>query len=140
MTPASRSVDPGQMASFTVTPNIGYVTHAAVSGDCPPGSWNGEVYTTGAITEGCTVVFTFDGDYPGDCTGTDVELRDGVYWDDIVECTAPGSIIVGPNVGVEGASRIVLTAPEVTIGPVVRVEEGSEFRVDVSPIQVLNER
>ncbi|MEW6426816.1 MAG: SBBP repeat-containing protein [Thermodesulfobacteriota bacterium] len=45
-------------ASFTVTPSTGYSTDQVVGGDCPAGSWNGSVYTTGAITGACSISFS----------------------------------------------------------------------------------
>lgn len=50
----------GTTTSFTVTPNPGgWITSTTVGGTCPPGSWNGNVYTTGAITAACAVNFSF---------------------------------------------------------------------------------
>ena len=45
--------------TFTVTPNTDYVRNNTVTGDCPAGSWNGNLYTTGAITANCSVGFSF---------------------------------------------------------------------------------
>jgi len=45
--------------AFTVTPNTGYIRNNTVGGTCPPGSWNGNVWTTGAILEDCIVSFSF---------------------------------------------------------------------------------
>lgn len=47
----------GQTASYTVTPNSGYNLAANVDGTCPQGSYSGNVWTTGAITADCTVIF-----------------------------------------------------------------------------------
>jgi hypothetical protein len=44
--------------TITVTADTGYTTSATVGGTCPAGSWAANVYTTGAITANCTVVFT----------------------------------------------------------------------------------
>ncbi|TWI62665.1 putative repeat protein (TIGR02543 family) [Desulfobotulus alkaliphilus] len=54
--PASQTVTHGQTTTFTVTPNTGYAI-ASVSG-CG-GSLSGNTYTTGAVTEACTVSATF---------------------------------------------------------------------------------
>ncbi len=54
--PASRTVDHGTPAVFTVTPDTGY-SIAGVTG-CG-GSLEGNTYTTGAVTENCTVTATF---------------------------------------------------------------------------------
>ncbi|MFZ1827387.1 MAG: hypothetical protein WAW42_01150, partial [Candidatus Competibacteraceae bacterium] len=45
---------------FTVTPATHYTVSNTISGDCPAGSWNGNVYTTGAITANCAVGFSFN--------------------------------------------------------------------------------
>ena len=45
--------------AFTVTPNTDYVRNTTVAGDCPAGSWNGNLYTTGAITANCSAGFSF---------------------------------------------------------------------------------
>ena len=45
--------------TFTVTPNTDYVRDNTVTGDCPAGSWNGNLYTTGAITANCSIGFSF---------------------------------------------------------------------------------
>ncbi|HDR14063.1 MAG TPA: hypothetical protein ENN79_00970, partial [Desulfobacteraceae bacterium] len=54
--PETLTVDHGETASFTITPDAGY-SIAEVSG-CG-GSLDGETYTTGAITEACTVTANF---------------------------------------------------------------------------------
>lgn len=56
---AVQTVASGSTASFIVTPNTGYITNPVVSGTCPQGSWNGNVWTTGAIIARCTVKFGF---------------------------------------------------------------------------------
>lgn len=54
----SVKVDSGSGAKFTVTPATGYAFNQSVGGTCPSGSWNGNVYTTGGLTQDCTVSFT----------------------------------------------------------------------------------
>lgn len=54
----AQTVDYNATASFTVTADEGYVLSNLVGGTCPAGSWDGASYTTGAITEDCTVVFS----------------------------------------------------------------------------------
>ena len=44
--------------SFTVTASEGYTVSDTVGGTCPVGSWSGSVYTTGSITQSCTVSFS----------------------------------------------------------------------------------
>ncbi len=56
ITPVSRTVDHGSSTSFTVSPDTGY-SIANVNG-CE-GSLSGSTYTTGSITEACTVTVGF---------------------------------------------------------------------------------
>ena len=56
VTPAAQAVGAGGSATFTVTPNAGYVV-SAVTG-CG-GSLSGSIYTTGALNANCTVTATF---------------------------------------------------------------------------------
>jgi len=58
----SQIVDYNATASFTVTADEGYVLSDLVGGNCPAGVWEGAIYTTGAITEDCTVVFSASAD------------------------------------------------------------------------------
>jgi hypothetical protein len=58
ITPSSDTVNYGDTASFTVTANAGYTLNSTVNGTCPLGSWTGAVYTTGPITDDCTVNFS----------------------------------------------------------------------------------
>jgi hypothetical protein len=48
----------GETIAVTVTAEAGHTLQSAVGGTCPPGSWNGAVYTTGAVTAECTVSFS----------------------------------------------------------------------------------
>ncbi|KIH78003.1 Cleaved Adhesin Domain [Geoalkalibacter ferrihydriticus] len=52
-----QSIANGATAQFTITPDDGYVI-GEVGGTCG-GSLNGNVYTTDAITQGCTVIANF---------------------------------------------------------------------------------
>jgi uncharacterized repeat protein (TIGR02543 family) len=56
ISPASRTVNHGAFTTFTITPDPGY-SIASVTG-CN-GNLNGITYTTGIITEACTVTATF---------------------------------------------------------------------------------
>ncbi len=61
VTPAPSSatyVNQGATLAITVTPSGGYANSATVTGTCAAGSWNGSVYTTGAVTANCTVEFS----------------------------------------------------------------------------------
>ncbi len=70
--PASRTIDSGTTADFTVTPYLGFITDSAVDGNCPAGTWSGSTYTTGAITGACIVSFTHTVNTPGDVNGDQV--------------------------------------------------------------------
>ncbi len=56
ITPTSQEVDHDTTAEFTVTPETGYTIDQVVGCD---GTLTGSTYTTGAITEPCTVTATF---------------------------------------------------------------------------------
>ena len=58
ISPASRQVAPGLTAQFTVTADDGY-SFSAMTGTCPPGAFDGANYTTGPLTENCTVIANF---------------------------------------------------------------------------------
>ena len=43
-----------------MAPDAGYeVDTSQVGGSCPAGSWSGNTYTTGAVTQDCAVSFVF---------------------------------------------------------------------------------
>jgi 6-phosphogluconolactonase (cycloisomerase 2 family) len=44
--------------SITVTPEAGYTRSDLVAGTCATGTWAGDTYTTGIITEDCTAIFS----------------------------------------------------------------------------------
>ena len=50
-------VNSGTTLSFTVTPQAGYTVSQVVGGTCLTGSWSGNNYTTGSITQDCNVIF-----------------------------------------------------------------------------------
>ncbi len=60
----AQTVNLNATTSFTVTPASGYRVSTTVTGTCPAGSWSGvltpssDVYTTGAISSNCTVIFS----------------------------------------------------------------------------------
>ena len=56
--PPSQAVVHGASATFTLTPDAGFEIDD-VGGTCPMGSFSGNQYTTGAITEDCEVVASF---------------------------------------------------------------------------------
>ncbi|MFO7765978.1 MAG: hypothetical protein R6V33_06070 [Pelovirga sp.] len=57
--PTNRQVASGSRASFHLQPDAGYVSLEQVSGSCPEGSWSGNTYTTGTVTDNCTIDFAF---------------------------------------------------------------------------------
>jgi hypothetical protein len=54
---SAQAVASGAPQTFTVTPDAGYAINNTVGGTCPTGNWSAGVYTTGAITSSCSVVF-----------------------------------------------------------------------------------
>lgn len=59
VSPSTAAVESGKSATFYITENSGYTKESTVAGTCPAGSWNGNTYTTGAITADCSVSFSF---------------------------------------------------------------------------------
>ncbi len=55
----AQTVSAGATTAFVVTANAGYTRDTAVGGTCAPGNWNGNTWTTGAISANCTVSFSF---------------------------------------------------------------------------------
>ena len=55
-----QTVPSGGLETFTVTPNTDYAINSSVGGSCPQGSWSGNVWTTGAVDQNCSVSFTFE--------------------------------------------------------------------------------
>ncbi len=64
VSPASRNVINGNTTQFTVAPEPYCSRTDTVNGNCPPGTWNGNSYTTGIITSACSLTFNFSCDYP----------------------------------------------------------------------------
>lgn len=48
----------GNTLSIMVIPDTGYTLTTSVSGNCPAGSWSGNVYTTGVILADCSLLFS----------------------------------------------------------------------------------
>lgn len=56
--PTSATTSSGTAVDFTVTPDPGFfVSETQVFGNCPAGSWSGNVYTTGLTTQPCNLFF-----------------------------------------------------------------------------------
>lgn len=53
-----QGVNEGSTSSFTLAANEGFTLSNTVGGTCPAGTWVGTVYTTAAIVEDCTVIFS----------------------------------------------------------------------------------
>ena len=68
------SVGKNQKLAITVTPPSGVNVAQAVGGTCAAGTWSGSVYTTGKVTEDCSVVFTKDNEAVVTGSGTGVTL------------------------------------------------------------------
>lgn len=83
ISPTTQTVNVGATARFTVTPNAGYAI-ASVSG-CN-GSLSGAIYTTGPITQACTVSARFTAEAPEsfDVTGS---WSGSFYFNDFPVCT-----------------------------------------------------
>lgn len=64
MLDGTQNVAPGSTASFTFQSGSSYVVSQTVQGTCPAGSWNGNTYTTAAITSNCAVSFSALPTYP----------------------------------------------------------------------------
>jgi len=74
ISPASQQVLPGLSAQFTITEDEGY-SFSNVTGTCPQGSFDGSNYTTGLLTEDCTVIATFSANNASDyCAGAPAEV------------------------------------------------------------------
>ncbi len=74
VSPTSLTVNHGDAASFTVSPDAGYHPAMPAAGTCPAGSLSGNQYSTGAVTADCTVALYFDQNAPG---GLQVQGGDG---------------------------------------------------------------
>ena len=102
----------GRSAAFQVTADVGYVTQSAVAGDCPAGSWSGDVYTVPNVNAPCQVEFGFD--------------ADPVQWHAV-------SVLVTGGEGLANdptASRVVAHNDYVPTGP-IRMVEGYDVK-DIS--------
>lgn len=53
-----QTVFSGKTLTLHLTPESGYTLLTNVEGDCPAGSWNETSFTTGAITQNCTLIFS----------------------------------------------------------------------------------
>jgi hypothetical protein len=81
----SESVLYGDSASFYAAGAHGRLLSSVVGGSCPAGSWTGNVYTTGAITDSCSVTFK---------SGTSQAIGTG---DDHVTFTQPPPVLRGES-------------------------------------------
>ncbi|MDO4725348.1 MAG: hypothetical protein Q4A97_11395, partial [Comamonadaceae bacterium] len=63
--PASRTVNVGDAATFTLAPDAGYVPSSTVGGNCGTGSFNGNDYTVASVSADCALEFSFQATAPG---------------------------------------------------------------------------
>jgi len=74
ITPASQSVDHGDTATFTVTPDAGHHVDT-IGGTCPAGTLTGTSYQTGPITAACIVEVAFAVTVAATATPVPVDAR-----------------------------------------------------------------
>lgn len=53
-------IQPGDQVEVALTAEPGFTLPTAVSGDCPQGQFDGNLYRTGAIEQACSVIFAFE--------------------------------------------------------------------------------
>jgi hypothetical protein len=99
----AQTVNHGATTAFTVTAKTGYVKSNTVSGTCPQGTWNGNIWTTGAISANCTVIFNFVGQSPTSCTtlaATNISVNSATLNGNVVSnsATATASFELGPTI------------------------------------------
>ena len=117
--PASVTTSSGNTVNFTVTPDSGYfVTGTQVYGNCPAGSWAGNIYTTGITTAPCTAVFepqliTYTATATSDANGSFVFIDSG-----------EDALIVGNGGSPQMASRNVIPGGMATFS--IQANEGFE--------------
>jgi hypothetical protein len=92
------TVASGSTASFTLAPATGYLPASIVGGTCPLGSFNGNTYTTGAITADCSVSFSF---VPMSVTITTTTSGNG-----IITCTPGTTVAYGTSVSCTATSAV----------------------------------
>ncbi|RMX11335.1 IPTL-CTERM sorting domain-containing protein [Allofranklinella schreckenbergeri] len=63
--PPTQTVNVGQPATFTLTPDAGYQPSASVGGNCGAGSFNGNDYTVARVSADCALEFRFQATAPG---------------------------------------------------------------------------
>jgi hypothetical protein len=99
----AQTVNSGATTSFTVTAKTGYVKSNTVSGTCPQGTWNGNIWTTGAISANCTVIFNFTSTLPPTCTtaaASNITINSATLNSNVVSsnATATASFELGPTI------------------------------------------
>ena len=84
----------GESISFSLSAVSAYSVSTTVGGDCPSGSWAGSVYTTGVITEDCSISFSSNlSGAIGPSTPLWAQLR--TYWG--LEETVAGTVNSGAS-------------------------------------------
>lgn len=95
-----QAVRDGETFSVTVTPDAGYSLDTEVGGTCAAGSWNGDVYTTGAVRSSCTLTFA----------ATEIEI----LYTLTAQSGANGAIApAGTFTVASGASQVFTATPDV---------------------------
>jgi hypothetical protein len=111
VSPGTASVNYGSTQAITVTPSAGYTNSAAVGGTCAAGSWNvaGTVYTTGAVSSACSVVFSATlNSYTVTATGTHVTVNANAA---STNYGSTQSFTVTPNTGYTNSPTVGGTCP-----------------------------
>ncbi len=135
------TVEENASTTCTVTADAGYTPDSTITGTCPSGSWSGSTWTSGAITDDCTVGFAFTPTEPepyddgtvscavGDCTATDNEdgsrTVEGSFTDPDTGALVSFTVTTSPDGGVD----ITLTTPDGTPTRVTSAVPGSTVEV-----------
>jgi len=103
-------IAPGKTASFKVIPADNYELSETVEGDCPLGSWNNDIYTTGAINTDCTVEFVALGQFTVTASGSE-QLTIDPAGESIVKQGDTLSVTVAPLEGYERSDSVAGDCP-----------------------------
>ena len=108
------TVASGATASFTLAPAQGFNPSSTVTGTCPAGSFNGVVYTTGAVTSDCSVGFSFVPAVVGPIVTASVSGGNGTIASTnplTVASGATASFTLAPAQGFNPSSTVTGTCP-----------------------------
>ncbi|WP_115703569.1 hypothetical protein [Legionella sainthelensi] len=111
---SSQTVSAGSVLQFIVNANPNYTVSQTVGGSCPQGNWNGNTYTTGAITNDCSVTFSATSNtYTVTPSGDGHETIDP----DLPQAVSAGSMLeftVNANTGYTVSQTVGGTCPQGT--------------------------